>query len=59
MYTSDRYRSTQKLPSSCRVRRANPRTTAASTAIPMAAETQFWTARPAIWDRYDIVPSPA
>jgi hypothetical protein len=39
-------------------RRANPRMTATSTAMPSAAETKFCTASPAIWLRYDIVYSP-
>jgi hypothetical protein len=39
-------------------RRANPRITAASTAMPTAAETKFCTASPAICDRNDMVVSP-
>ena len=58
MYTSDRYRSTQKFPTVLAERRAKPRMTAASTAMPSAAETKFCTASPAIWLRYDIVYSP-
>ena len=50
--------SRQKLPSCFAPRLANPRITAASTAIPTAAETKFWTARPAICEKYDIVVSP-
>ncbi len=50
--------STQKFPIVSDERRARPRTTAASTAIPTAAETKFCTASPAIWVRYDMVCSP-
>ena len=35
-----------------------PRISATSTAMPTAAETKFWTARPAICEKYDIVVSP-
>ena len=49
---------TQKFPRPEVERRANPRITATSTAIPTAAETKFCTASPAICDRYDIVYSP-
>ena len=31
---------------------------AMSTAMPAAAETKFWTASPAICEKYDIVVSP-
>ena len=58
MYSSDRVRSTQKFPSLFVSRRANPRITAARTAMPTAAETKFCTASPAIWERYDMVVSP-
>ncbi len=58
MYTSERYRSCQKFPIPEVERRTSPRITAASTAMPTAADTKFCTARPAIWDRYDIVYSP-
>ena len=44
-----RTRSTQKLPRSPVRRAANPRSRAAATAMPTAAETKFWTARPAAW----------
>ena len=50
--------SRQKLPSSLTPRLAKPRITAASTAMPTAAETKFWTARPAICEKYVIVVSP-
>ena len=43
--------SCQKFPSSLAPRLAKPRITAASTAIPTAAETKFWTASPAIWEK--------
>ena len=38
--------------------RAIPRMTAIAIAIPVAADRKFWTARPAIWVRCDIVASP-
>ena len=53
-----RVRSTQKLPSVFDRRRTRPRTSATATAAPAAADTKLWTARPAIWVRYDIVDSP-
>ena len=53
-----RVRSTQKLPSPVVERRTNPRTSAASTAIPVAAETKFCTVSAAIWTRWLIVDSP-
>ena len=43
-----RVRSTQKLPMPVVWRRMNPRITAASTAMPVAAETKFCTPRPSI-----------
>ncbi len=47
--SAPRTRSTQKLPSSVVLRRANPpRTSATATAMPTAAEAKFCTARPAI-----------
>jgi hypothetical protein len=46
------------LPSSLRDLRENPRTTAASTAIPTAADTNIRTAIPAICVRYETVDSP-
>jgi hypothetical protein len=58
IYSSDRVRSTQKLPSLVVSRRAKPRMTAASTAMPTAAETKFCTASPAIWEKCDMVVSP-
>ncbi len=51
MYSSVRVTSCQKLPSSFVPRLAKPRITAASTAIPTAAETKFCTASPAIWEK--------
>ena len=51
MNASERYRSTQKFPSVSGCGCENPRMTAASTAIPTAAEMKFCTARPAIWVR--------
>ena len=57
-YSVTRTRSAQKFPSSPAPRRAKPRMTAASTAMPTAAETKFWTVRPVIWLRYDSVDSP-
>ena len=39
-------------------RLAKPLITAASTAIPTAAETKFWTASPAICEKYESVVSP-
>ena len=53
-----RVRSCQKFPSSAAPRLANPRITAASTAMPTAAEMKFWTARPAICEKYESVVSP-
>jgi len=47
----ERVRSTQKLPIVCAVRRAKPRISATSTAMPVAADTKFWTASPSIWVR--------
>jgi hypothetical protein len=59
MYSSVRIRSAQKLPSVFPLRRAIPRITAATTAMPTAAETKFWTASPAICEKYESVVSPA
>jgi hypothetical protein len=39
------------LPSAAPERAAKPRITAASTAIPTAAETKFCTVRPTIWTK--------
>ena len=50
-YSSVRVTSTQKLPSAAPERRAKPRMTAATTAMPTAAETKFCTARPAICEK--------
>jgi hypothetical protein len=44
----ERTRSTQKLPTVSLVLRAKPRISATSTAMPVAAETKFWTVRPSI-----------
>ena len=46
--------STQKLPMVDEARRARPRMRATATAIPTAAETKLWTARPAIWMRWPV-----
>ena len=35
-----------------------PRMSAMATAMPVAAETKFWTVRPAIWLKYESVVSP-
>ncbi len=51
-------RSTQKFPRSWLPRLMIPRMTAIRTAIPTAAERKFWTARPTICEKYDIVVSP-
>ena len=45
-----RTRSTQKLPSRSVRERVKPRMSATATEMPTAAETKFWTARPAICD---------
>ena len=55
---TERVRSTQKLPSRSVFVRAKPRTTAMATAMPVAAETKFCTASPAICTRWPIVDSP-
>ena len=54
----DRTRSCQKLPIPFDSVRAIPRTMATASAMPVAAETKLWIARPAIWVRWDIVASP-
>ena len=54
-----RIRSGQKLPSVLALRREMPRMTATTTAMPTAAETKFCTARPAIWEKFESVVSPA
>ena len=51
-------RSDQKLPMAEPSRRAKPRTTAMSTAMPTPAEAKFCTARPAICVKFVIVVSP-
>ena len=40
-------------------REASARMKAIATAMPTAAEMKFWTARPAICEKFDIVVSPA
>ena len=44
-------KSTQKLPSPLDFTFWNPRIKANKTAMPVAAETKFWTVRPSAWDR--------
>ncbi len=53
-----RTRSTQKLPIAPAWRRVKPRISATSTAMPVAADTKFWTVRPSICVRWLIVVSP-
>ena len=53
-----RTRSTQKLPTRSVRDRVKPRMRATATAMPTAADTKFWTARPAICVRWPIVASP-
>lgn len=53
-----RVRSTQKLPTRSVLFRVNPRISAATIAMPTAAETKFCTARPAICTRWPIADSP-
>jgi hypothetical protein len=56
---TDRVRSVQKLPIRASVpERAKPRTSAIATERPTAAETKFWTAKPAIWSRCPAAASP-
>ncbi len=43
--------STQKLPSPSVLTFIKPRIMAKSRAIPVAADTKFWTVRPSAWDR--------
>jgi hypothetical protein len=50
--------STQKLPIVLTDWRAIPRTRAAATAIPDAAEVKLWIASATICEKYDIVDSP-
>ena len=52
-----RVRSTQKLPIRSVDARANPRTSAAATAIPTAADAKFCTVSPAICTRWPITVS--
>ncbi len=58
MRTTQRTRSTQKLPTRSVFERVKPRMTAITTAMPTAADTKFCTARPAICVRWPIVASP-
>ena len=51
--------STQKLPIVPVRLRENPRMSATSTAMPVAAETKFCTVSPSIWVTYFMVVSPA
>jgi hypothetical protein len=51
MYSVVRVRSTQKFPMVCDERRANPRMSATTTAIPLAAETKFCVVSASIWVR--------
>ncbi len=53
-----RTRSTQKLPMVVERRRTRPRMRAMATAVPAAADTKLWKARPPIWLRIDMVLSP-
>jgi hypothetical protein len=53
-----RVRSTHALPMPVALWRARPRISAITTTMPVAAEKKFWTARPSICTRYDIVDSP-
>jgi hypothetical protein len=55
--TVDRVKSTQKLPIVADWRLTKPRISATATAIPTAADTKFWTARPAICVRWLMVDS--
>ena len=56
--TVDRTMSDQKLPTVSDSARVKPRTRATATAMPTAAETKFWTARPLICTRWPMVDSP-
>jgi hypothetical protein len=58
MRTTDRVRSTQKLPMVALRRRISPRISAIATASPTAAETKFCTVSPAICVRWLMVDSP-
>ena len=53
-----RTRSAQKLPSRSVRDLVKPRISATATEMPTAAETKFWTARPAICVRWPMVASP-
>ncbi len=46
-----RTRSTQKWPTVLAERPARPRTRAAATAMPAAAETKLWKTSPTIWEK--------
>ena len=54
-----RTRSTQKFPTVRRPARVSPRSSAAMTAMPVAADTNCWTVSPTIWVRWLMVDSPA
>ena len=56
--TQVRIRSTQKLPNVRVLRRTRPRMSATATAAPAAADTKLWKAKPVIWLRLLITPSP-
>ena len=56
---TERVMSTQKLPMVFARLRAIPLTSATSAAKPTAGDTKFCTTRPANWDRWLIVASPA
>jgi hypothetical protein len=58
IYKVIRVRSTQKLPRLVALRRRMPLASAAMTAMPLAAEVKFSTARPSIWVRWLMVVSP-
>ena len=49
MYSVERVRSAQKLPTPGLCRRVRPRISATRTAMPVAADTKFCTVNPSIW----------
>ncbi len=53
-----RVMSTQKFPTVAEFRREKPRTRTMAAAMPTAGETNCWTVRAPIWEKYDIVVSP-
>ena len=57
MRVQPRTMSTQALPSRSVRLRTNPRTRATATAMPTAAETKFWTVRPAVATAWPMVVS--